>query len=99
MNRRNQPVSIEQASRESSVLSRLASLSQESSRRLEAVRFLIPPSLHPAIKAGPVDASSWCLLVDNPAAASKLRQLLPRIQAHLAGQGQEISEIRIRLLG
>ncbi len=99
MNTRRQAISIEQASRESSILSRLIGLSRESAERLALVRFLIPPELHTAIKPGPIDGSDWSLLVDNPAVASKLRQLLPRIQSHLSEHGQEITAIRIQLLG
>ena len=78
-------------------LARLAQLARESRERLEAVASLIPPSLRSAVRAGPIDGSSWCLLVDNNAAAAKLRQVLPALTAELQRRGTQVNSIRLKV--
>ena len=97
MNRRHYAVTLQQASDESPALAKLTALTRESSDRLRAVEMLIPASLRPAIQAGPIDGDSWCLLVKNNAAAAKVRQLLPALQAHLRSRGWEINAIRLKV--
>ena len=88
---------MQQAAEESPTLARLAQLTRESSERLKAVEPLIPASLRAAVKAGPIEGTSWCLLVDSSAAAAKLRQVLPALQAHLCGRGWEVNSIRLKV--
>lgn len=95
--RRHQAISLQQASEESPTLAQLAALTRESSARLRAIEALIPAALRPAVQAGPIDAGHWCLLVNNNAAAAKIRQLLPALQAHLRSRGCEVSAIRIKV--
>ena len=97
MNRRLHPVTLQQAANESPTLARLAALSKDSCARLKAIETMIPATLYPSIKAGPVDGSVWCLLIDSNAAAAKLRQLLPALVAHLQNGGWEITLIRIKV--
>lgn len=97
MYRRHQTVTLQQAADDAPVLSQLASLARDSSARLRAIEPLIPPSLHAALKAGPIDGDSWCLLVQGTAAAAKMRQLLPALLAHLRSKGWEISAIRLKV--
>jgi len=96
-NRRLHPVSLQQAADESPTLARLAQLARESGERLKAVEALIPASLRPAVKPGPIDGTDWCLLVDSSAAAAKLRQVLPALQAHLCGRGWQVTSIRLKV--
>jgi hypothetical protein len=96
-NRRHHPVSLQQAADESPTLARLASLVRESSQRLEAVASLLPPGLRAAVKAGPLEGASWCLLVNSNAAAAKLRQIVPALQAHLRVRGWPVDTIRIKV--
>ncbi len=79
------------------MLAKLVALSRDSSDRLRAVESLIPAMLRPSIQAGPIEGSTWCLLVKNNAAAAKLRQLLPALQAHLRSHGWEVSTIRLKV--
>jgi len=95
--RRNHPVTLLQAAQDSPTLARLTQLARESSELLRAVETLIPEPLRPAIQAGPIDGSSWCLLVSNNAAAAKLRQLLPALQSHLRERGWQITSIRLKV--
>lgn len=97
MNRRHHAVTLQQATQESPTLAMLSSLTRDSSDRLKAIERLIPPSLRPAIQAGPIEGTSWCLLVKGNAAAAKLRQLLPAFEAHLRSRGWEVNAIRLKI--
>ncbi len=97
MNRRHHAVSLLQATEESPTLARLASLTRDSTERLRAVEPLIPPLLRPAIRPGPIEGTTWCLLVRSNAAAAKVRQLLPALQAHLRSRGWEVTAIRLKI--
>jgi hypothetical protein len=97
LNRRLHPVTLQQAAEESPTLAKLAQLGRESAERLKAVEFLIPPALRSAIKAGPIEGSAWCLLVDSNAAAAKLRQVVPALIAHLCDRGWQVNAIRLKV--
>ncbi|RYF70658.1 MAG: hypothetical protein EOO22_13935, partial [Comamonadaceae bacterium] len=96
MNRRFNAVSLQQATTNSPTLASLAARVRDTSERLRVVLELVPPELRGAIQAGPVEAEVWCLLVGGSAAAAKLRQLLPALQARLRNQGWEGATIRIK---
>ena len=91
-------VTAHQAVENSPALSRLAELVKESSERLKAIQPLIPENLRPAVKAGPIEGETWCLLVSGNAAAAKLRQLTPLIQSRLLGKGWKVTSIRLKIL-
>ncbi|MEO6625927.1 MAG: DciA family protein [Burkholderiaceae bacterium] len=95
--RLNSAVSILQASMDSPTLARLAELGRDSSARLQAINPLLPAGLRGSIAAGPIEGSSWCLLLDNSAAAAKLRQMLPSLLAHLRSKGWEVESIRLKV--
>jgi len=97
--RRNQAVTLQQATLDSPTLARLSALSRDSVARLQAVLPLIPPTLHACITAGPIEGTSWCLLLDNNAAAVKMRQMLPTLAAHLRAHGWAIETIRLKVQG
>ena len=87
-----------QAVENSPTLGRLAALVKESSARLKAIETLIPETLRPAVKAGPIDGETWCLLVNGNAAAAKLRQIIPLIQSRLLQDGWKVTTIRLKIL-
>jgi hypothetical protein len=87
-----------QASQESPTLARLSELAAESAAWLQCVTPLLPFGLRSSIKAGPVEGHVWCLVLDNTAVASKVRQLLPAMQAQLRSKGWEVAEIRLTVL-
>ncbi|RYF30834.1 MAG: hypothetical protein EOO23_04210 [Comamonadaceae bacterium] len=97
MNRILHPVTLQQAAADSPTLARLAELARDSGERLKAVELLIPVAMRSAVKAGPVDGPSWCLLVDSNAAAAKLRQVLPALQHCLRDRGWEVTSIRVKV--
>ena len=86
-----------QAAEEAPTLARLAELVRESGERLKAIESLIPATLLPAVKPGPIDGTTWCLLVGSSAAAAKLKQLLPVLQTRLRDRGWEVNSIRVRV--
>jgi len=98
MRRHNQAQSLLQAAQDSPTLAQLTLLMRESTQRLRALDALIPPALRTALQAGPIEGTTWCLLVSNNAAAAKLRQMLPALQAHLQSKGFEIQSIRLKVL-
>ena len=93
----NSAVSILQASMDSPTLARLAELGRDSGARLLAISPLLPAALRSAVVAGPIDGSSWCLLLDNSAAAAKLRQMLPDLLARLRANGWAVESIRLKV--
>lgn len=97
MTRRHLPVTLLQATQDSPVLARLSELSRDSVARLKAVEPMIPAVLRSSVTAGPIEGSNWCLIVNNNAAAAKLRQLLPAMQAHLRTKGWEVNAIRLKV--
>lgn len=97
MNRRHASVTLLQATQDSPVLARLSALSDDSLARLKAVQPLIPATLRSAVTAGPIEGTSWCLLLDSNAAAAKVRQLLPALVSHLRSKGWEVTSIRLKV--
>ncbi|MEO8857414.1 MAG: hypothetical protein ABI343_10555 [Burkholderiaceae bacterium] len=97
MSLRQHSVTLQQATLESPVLARLSDLTRDSSARLKSIRPLIPEALRSKVKAGPIDGMVWCLLLDNTAAAAKMRQLLPALQSHLRSHGWAIESIRLKV--
>jgi hypothetical protein len=98
MNRRFNPVSLQQAAQDSPTLASLAARARDASERLEAIQELIPPEMRPAVQAGPVEGNSWCVLVQGSAAAAKLRQLIPMLQTRLKSKGWDDVTLRIKVL-
>lgn len=86
-----------QATQQSPTLARLAELAADSTARLHCIAPLLPVGLRSSVKAGPVEGSVWCLVLDNNSAASKVRQLLPALLAHLRSKGWDVSEIRLKV--
>ena len=97
MHRHHKAWTVLEATQESPTLARLAELVIDSASRLKSVEHLIPPLLRSGIKAGPVEGTVWCLVLDNNAIASKLRQLIPAMQSHLRIKGWDVTQIRLKI--
>ncbi len=97
MNRRNHAITLLQATQESETLSRLCGLAVESAQRLKSIESLIPGSLRSYVQPGPIEGTVWCLLLANNAAAAKIKQLLPALEAHLRSKGWEVTAIRLKV--
>lgn len=70
---------------------------RESQALLATAAGLMPPALRGLVRAGPLDDEGWVLLVGHAAAAAKLRQLVPTIEAHLRQQGR-VQNVRVKVL-
>ncbi len=70
---------------------------RQSQALLDILTPLLPEPLRPLVQAGPLDEAGWSLLVANSAAAAKLRQMLPQLQAELQHHGKPVAEIRLRV--
>jgi hypothetical protein len=97
MSNKKHAVTLLQASQNAPTLAKLIDLNRDSVARLKAIETLIPGSLRSAIKAGPIEGPVWCLILENNAAAAKIRQLLPTLAAHLRVKGWEINSIRLKV--
>ena len=91
-------VTAHQAVQNSPSLGRLAALTSESNERLAAIAILLPDAMRSAVKAGPIEGETWCLLVNGSAAAAKLRQLTPIIKLRLMDRGWKVTSIRLKIL-
>lgn len=80
-------------------LAELAARAQDGQARLQAIAALLPPGLRQTVQSGTVEAQSWNLLVPHAAAAAKLRQLLPALEAHLRSKGWPIQTVRVKVRG
>jgi len=82
---------------QSQPLVRLLRRLQESRARFDTIGAQLPDTLRDQVRPGPLDDDGWSLLVANGAAASKLRQLVPLLDATLLAQGWPVASIRIRV--
>jgi hypothetical protein len=93
-----QALSVHQAAGNSPTLARLAELIDDSNARFKAIEPLLPEALLCAVKPGPIEGESWYLLVSSNAAAAKIRQLVPLLQARLLDRGWKVTSIRLKIL-
>ena len=94
---KHRALTLMQASESAPTLGRLIALSRETAACLEAITPAIPPSLREAVRAGPLDGATWCLLVGNTSAAAKMRQLLPTFIDLLQLRGHAVTAIRLKI--
>ena len=78
-------------------LARLLERARESRARFAVVAALLPDGLREAVRAGPLDDDGWSLLAAHGAAAAKLRQWLPKLEAALVAQGWPQQPIKVRI--
>lgn len=96
--RQTKPLSFSQAIDASPSLVRLTDMVRESADMLKSVQRLLPLALRIHVKPGPFENGDWCLLVSNNAAAAKVRQIVPTLQAELQSSGRKVTAIRIKVL-
>ena len=79
-------------------LSQLQALARDGQNRLKAILPLLPISMRSLVQSGGIEGDSWCILVPNSAVASKLRQLLPSLCAHLRTKGWNVQTITVKVI-
>ncbi len=92
------PLALRDALQRSAPLADLRRRVEASNLRFEQIRPLLPAPLAPHVRPGPLDADGWALLAANVAVAAKLRQLQPRLEAALLGQGWPAVPLRIKVV-
>ena len=97
VNRRYNPLTLQQATEASPTLASLAERARDASARLGAIQDLIPAELRAGVQAGPAEGEEWCVLVGSNAGAAKLRQLVPSLLARLRVRGWQVSTLRIKV--
>ena len=70
---------------------------RQSQARWAALAPHLPAELRAVISAGPLDDTAWVLLAANAAAAAKLRQWVPELQAQLLAGGWNGPPIKIKV--
>lgn len=88
---------VNQAVQASPVLANMVERVALSQSLFQRVLPHVPPALHSQIAAGPVDQGVWCILITNPAVATKLRHLRPTLIAALQAAGHPITDIRLKI--
>lgn len=88
---------VNQAVQSSPVLASMVERVALSQALLRAVLPHVPASLHSQMAAGPVDEGVWCILISNPAVATKLRHLRPNLLAAVQAAGHPVSDIRLKI--
>lgn len=71
---------------------------RESEARLQDIRGIVPAALHARLRAGPLDADGWTLLVENAAIAAKMRHVLPLVTETLRDHGWDDRPVRVRVI-
>lgn len=88
---------MERALRDNESLASLLARLAQSQARWALVAPLLTAELASAARAGPLDEKAWVILADHAAAAAKLRQCLPDIEAALAGQGWHLPPVKVKV--
>jgi hypothetical protein len=94
---RGKSQTLEQVVESAPSLSQLSAIARDNQNRLSAIAPLLPTSLRPLIQSGGLEGDTWCLLVPNSAIASKLKQTLPALCAHLRTKGWAINQIKVKV--
>jgi hypothetical protein len=89
--------SAHEALADSDILESLMRRMQHSRARYACIEVVLPVALCDHVQPAGVDDEHWTLLADSPAAAAKLRQLVPAFEHQLRARGFEARTIRIRV--
>ncbi|MEZ5663940.1 MAG: DciA family protein [Burkholderiaceae bacterium] len=89
--------SLHEAAGEAPALASLMDRARRSQALLEQLRHRIPPALRAQLRPGPLEGTQWCLLVSGPAAATKLRNIIPLLLQDLNDGRNEVTAIRIKV--
>ena len=91
------PMNMQQAMHGSPMLAQLMRMAEEPRACMAVIRPLLPAALRGAVRPGPMQDGTWCLLIAHTAAAAKLRQLAPALLAALRAKGHEVQTLRFKV--
>jgi hypothetical protein len=91
-------VSLKEAAAGSPALAKLSDLIERSNQHMSAIAPRLPLGLRKSVSAGPVNDDEWCLLVRTGSVASKVRQLLPELEAELLSASGHPIRIRVKVV-
>ena len=94
---RGRAVSAAQAAMDAGMLGSLVRQAQQAQACLKELRSVLPPALLAQVQSGPMDGGLWTLLVRHPAAASKIRQFVPALAAHVRSKGWPVERIEVKV--
>lgn len=94
---RPDPLPMTDVMQGSNVLAQLRFQLAQSQQRLDCIAALVPAALHRHLQPSSIDNGVWYVLCPNAAALSKMRQLQPRLLAHLKAQGLYTKDIVFRV--
>jgi len=92
-----QPLRVGQALALSDGFTGLMRRLEQSRQCYAAILPLLPAPLRQAVRSGPLADDGWSLLADSAAAAAKLRQMLPDLQARLAQLGLFHGPLKVKV--
>lgn len=96
---RRAAVSLAEAATASPMLAHLGALVARSQQHMVAIEPILPKGLRAQVAPGPIEEGVWCLLARSGAVASKLRQMLPDLEARLLAVCGSNIKIRVKILG
>lgn len=94
---RGRAVSAVQAALGTGVLGQLWRQAQSAQACLAELRSVLPASLLDQVQSGPIQDGVWTLLVGHSAAAAKIRQWVPALQAHVRTKGWPVQRIEVKV--
>ena len=89
--------SIQRAVEDEPVLARLGERVHLTQRMLACIQSTLPLGLKSVVVAGPLEDSTWCLLLKHNTGASKVRQLSPILLQRLIAEGYPVTQLRIKV--
>jgi hypothetical protein len=90
-------LSLTKVLQQNTVLTHLRQRLEDSQKRFDAIRALLPQGCVNDVRHCPADEHHWTLLVSSPAVAAKLRQWIPEFERALAERGWGGQAVRIKV--
>jgi len=94
----NEPQAVMNAAERAPGLGSLMATAQRNQKRLTLLKGVVPPIILTQLSAGNLEQGVWCLMLKSPAAAGKLRQLVPAMCAHLRTKGELVHDITVKVI-
>jgi hypothetical protein len=90
-------LSLTKVLQENTMLTHLRQRLEDSQKRFDAIRSLLPQGCVNDVRHCPADEHHWTLWVSSPAVAAKLRQWIPELERALTERGWGGQAVRIKV--